>query len=1269
MNISLANGSEGYIPPPEQHALGGYTTWPARTAALVSMAEPAIVQCIHELLQKLAEGKIEAVPNFPREQNGNYPQTILASKPEWYWRLDDLRYLPIDTKGDLLAGSFEPGIALYVDGPSGEQFSGKQTNRAIHFAGGRMTTTPNDFGTSWSTEFWFWNGLPHDAGPVTACLFSCGDPQDEHAKGYHLGIGGTQRGTGRLIFSSGDDHQEILVGQTELKVKHWHHVVFVREGTRITVYLDGNPEPDISGSTKVNFIRGSQRMFYGGRSDKAALFEGKLDEISLYDRALPTEEVLKHAKAAGLEPPPAKQSRALSPEESQKTLYLPPGLRAELVASEPQIESPVAMAFDERNRLWVVEMLDYPNGPKPGEPGMSRVKLLTDNNGDGHYETAKVFADKLLFANGLIPYRDGVIVTAAPEILWLRDTDDDGVCDKREVLYKGFVAGNPQLRVSHPILLPDGRICVVNGLRGGKIVRGGDTPGEPIDISGRDFAFDPRRGTAEAITGMGQFGNTLDDAGNRFVCTNRNHWIHIGLDEKYLKRNPWMAVPPRAGDNQAPGGAARIFPLTHQVTTANEHQGTFTAACGVHVYRGLGLPLTYRGSIFTCEPTANLVHHEALVPHGSTFIGKPGLNGQELLASTDPWFRPVFLAGGPDGALYVVDMYRKVIEHPEWLPPSLRHSPDFGLGKDRGRIWRIVEDDPKHDFELKRYLKVQESLPFTPEDTGKFVKLLEHPDGWWRTMAQRMLLDSLNDKAVISDLRTSLTRTSDASAKLLIASLLVYQGELKETDMKHLVAINDILAKPYALRFVEKFTNSFEVLEGAHHVGSRNAHARYQFAATLGEWNDNRALSPLAYILESDADDPLTRLAVLSSVGTRSGMLAAGLLQQGSNFRANGMTPGKLQVLSELASVVAARQDAEELKLLLRATKAVAGPAATSIHLAIRRGLIEGAARRGEQLPAVLTRLPEGSEHLSDFVTKLTHGSLQLASAGPKVTPERLTAISECAQIEWPTAKTVLLELMKPDHDARVRVYAIRAAATFNKPEVAPAIVAAWDNDDEFLRAALQALLSQPERVLVLLTALESGTIKAVHLDNNRRQQLLSHRRRDIRERAAAIFAAVPTVERQAIVKEYQAALKLTGDAKRGQELFRGKATCAQCHRVGDVGHAVGPNLSELRTKTPAMLLNDILDPNGAIDANFVNYTVTLTNGKTVTGIIAAESANSLTLRRAEGQADTITRSDIEPDGLVNTRRSLMPEGIEKTLNPQELADVLAYLHQWSELP
>jgi len=1267
MNISLANGSEGYIPPPEQHALGGYTTWPARTAALEPNAEPQIVENLQKQLISIADGYFCGA-----NAAGMYAESIFESKPTVYWYMGEMSGTQVSCIGQ--KGTLEPGFALYVDGPSGKEFGREHgKNSAIHFAGGRLRAEKN-LGANYTAEFWFWNGLPHDARPVTAYLFSRGDPADKDANGDHLGIGGTHRGAGRLIFFNGNTQQELLVGQTELKLKHWHHVVLVREATRVTVYLDGNPEPDIAGSAKVTCAKDGKDLFFAGRSDKFALLEGKLDEISLYDRALPTEEVLKHAKAAGLEPPPAKQSRALSPAESQKTLHLPPGLRAELVAAEPEVQSPVAMAFDERGRLWVVEMIDYPNGPKPGEPGQSRIKLLRDLDGDGRFETANVFADKLLFANGLIPYRDGVIVTAAPEILWLRDTDDDGVCDQREVLYKGFVAGNPQLRVSHPILLPDGRICVVNGLRGGKIVRGGDEPGEPIDISGRDFAFDPRTGKAEAITGMGQYGNTLDDAGNRFVCTNRNHWIHIGLDEKYLKRNPWMAVPPRSGDNQAPGGAAQIFPLTHQVTTANEHQGTFTAACGVHVYRGIGLPAEYRGAIFTCDPTANLVHHEILVPHGSTFLGKPGLNGQEFLASTDPWFRPVFLCGGPDGALYVTDMYRKVIEHPEWLPPSLRGSPDFDEGKERGRIWRVVaERKPK--IMLSEELKEAAKLPIKAPYPSTLLDLLYHPDAWWQTTAQRLLLDKKLERNYLRWLQSPTLQKQSPSGTALFAHVHQSQKSLSAADLSSFFyeRVRDPIIVLHALRLGEEDIQEFKDFKLLDEFCT-TAPLACQLAASLGYWDNDRILPPLAAILEEYSDDPQIRLAVLSSVATRSGKLVEHLLKQHSTFRV-ALTPGKLQVLSDLASIVAARREPDELELLLDAVFAVEGNSARRIQLAVRRGLIDGATRRGEQLPAVLARLPVTKKSLADKVTKLADESLAIASDGTKPSPERLAAIADCSQLDWAKVRPVLTELLQAKHEPRVRVAAVRALATFTKPEVAPALVAAWSEATqdqtkapEYQAAALDALLAQPDRTIALLAAIESGTIEPRAVDAAR-QTLLTHRRRDIRERAAAIFAAVPTIERQAVVAEYQAALKLAGDARRGQDLFRGKATCAQCHRVGDVGHAVGPNLSELRTKTPAMLLNDILDPNGAIDANFVNYSVTLTSGKTVTGIIAAESANSLTLRRAENQTDTISRADIEPDGLVNTRRSLMPEGIEKTLNVQEIADVIAYLQKWRELP
>ena len=295
---------------------------------------------------------------------------------------------------------------------------------------------------------------------------------------------------------------------------------------------------------------------------------------------LPAQEPLKQISGGPGKP--------LSPAEAQKLFKLPPGLRIELVAAEPQIESPVAMAFAPDGKIWVVEMKDYPNGPAKGQPPEGRIKILEDKDGDGFYETSHVFADKLLFANGLLHWKDGVIVTAAPHISHLRDTDGDGKADKQDVLYDGFAAQNPQLRVSNPILGLDGWIYVANGLRGGKARRPGAKDKDAINLGGMDFRFDPLSGAHEAITGMGQYGNTFDDWGQRFVCDNRHHLRHIVLDNHYIKRNPHLAAPALVNDTSiledgplSSGG--KVYPISKNWTTSSLHEGRFTAACGVFV--------------------------------------------------------------------------------------------------------------------------------------------------------------------------------------------------------------------------------------------------------------------------------------------------------------------------------------------------------------------------------------------------------------------------------------------------------------------------------------------------------------------------------------------------------------------------------------------------------------------------------------------------------------------------------------------------------------
>ncbi len=297
-NIELANGAHGYIPPPEQHALGGYTTWAARTAGLEVEAEPKIVAALLDLLEQVADK-----PRRPMvTPAGDYSKAVVASRPTAYWRLSELAGTQAADATGEHHGTYEPGVAFYLPGPTGVGFSSEgRGNRAAHFAGGRVRASVNELPDSYSVEFWFWNGFPHDARAVTGYLFSRGAGADTKAAGDHVGIGGTDREdlVGKLIFFNGNELDEILVGRTELELKTWNHVVFTRDEQRVNVYLNGNPQPEISGDAARGYADGVVEMFLGGRNDNLFNLEGKLDEVAVYDRVLSPADVTAHFEASG----------------------------------------------------------------------------------------------------------------------------------------------------------------------------------------------------------------------------------------------------------------------------------------------------------------------------------------------------------------------------------------------------------------------------------------------------------------------------------------------------------------------------------------------------------------------------------------------------------------------------------------------------------------------------------------------------------------------------------------------------------------------------------------------------------------------------------------------------------------------------------------------------------------------------------------------------------------------------------------------------------
>jgi len=298
MNFELANGADGYIPPPEQHALGGYTTWPARSAGLEVQAEPKIVETVLKLL--------EDVSGSPRRKvarpSGPYVKSVAAARPVAMWRLGEIAGpRALDSSGGDNHGAYESGVALYLPGPQGPGFGPPGgVQRAAHFAGGRIKACVASLGKAYSAELWFWNGLPNDARAVTGYLFSRGTDGAKDAAGDHLGIGGKHESVaaGRLVFYNGDTLKEVLPGKSPIRPKIWNHVVLVRDGKKVTVYLNGEMAPEIAGEAEPGCPATVKHVFVGGRNDNLFNFEGKICEVAVHSRALSAEEAARHYAAA-----------------------------------------------------------------------------------------------------------------------------------------------------------------------------------------------------------------------------------------------------------------------------------------------------------------------------------------------------------------------------------------------------------------------------------------------------------------------------------------------------------------------------------------------------------------------------------------------------------------------------------------------------------------------------------------------------------------------------------------------------------------------------------------------------------------------------------------------------------------------------------------------------------------------------------------------------------------------------------------------------------
>ena len=960
----------------------------------------------------------------------------------------------------------------------------------------------------------------------------------------------------------------------------------------------------------------------------------------------------------------ADQDRpALSPAEALASFVVEPGYRIDLVAAEPVVQSPVAIAFDDRGRMYVAENRGYPD-PLEGEPAAAPqgvIALLTDTDGDGRYDARTNFATGLTYPNGVMAWDGGVFVTMAPDLLYLKDTTGDGVADERRVVLTGFNTNRTaQIRFSHPTLGPDGWIYMTAGLNGGRVTSPAYPERPAVEFTSSDSRFNPRTGEFELVGGQGQYGLTFDDHGRRFICANRNPVWHVVLEPRQLKRNPNLAFSDTVQEVSTVGAQARVWPMSRDFTTASfhpmlmntPHVGTFTSASGVHFHRGDALPEGHRGSLFIAESAQNLVQRQVLERDGVSFRSRPAHEGVEFLASRDTWFRPVFNTNGPDGALYIVDMYRKDVDHPAYIPEASRRLFDFTAGRARGRIYRLAAKD-------RPPARTAVNLAGAPVET--LASTLEHPNAWWRETAQRRLIER-GEHTATPHLR-KLAAAGTEFGRLHALWTMDALGVLEDEDI--LRAMRDPLAsvRENGVRLAERrIPGSPRLIDSVFPLANdADARVRLHTALALGAANDPRSIDALAVIARRDGADRWARAAVLSSVRDRTRAFLDALVS------APPAAPAvRAAVMQDLARLFGA---AESPDRCLTLASEISDPAVgLSWQPAALSGLAAGLRTRGmasETQSALMTLVSADTpqarlarERLA--IQMIRAGELALLEGAPP--EQRLPAIELLGQGDWTVSGATLLRLIDPQRPSAIQIAAVRAMGQLRDPAAGASLVepARWKAYTPQVRdAVLTTLFSEERLVSVLLDAVDGGSISASTLGASRWRRLTAHRNTSIRQRAEALSTAADTGSAMQVYERKLPEVRTqTGDPTRGAGAFT--KYCATCHTFNGAGARVGPDLSGIRNQPADALLLHIIVPDYEITPGYEAYTVLTRDERTIFGRLDTEAPNSLTLRDAAGQAHTILRTDIK--SMTAATSSLMPAGLDQTMSSGELADLIAYL-------
>ncbi|GIW96678.1 MAG: cytochrome c [Pirellulaceae bacterium] len=964
---------------------------------------------------------------------------------------------------------------------------------------------------------------------------------------------------------------------------------------------------------------------------------------------------------------------AVEPDQALATFEVLPGFTLELVAAEPLVADPVAFAFDAQGRLFVVEMRGYSEQP---EERLGRIALLTDRDGDGVMDHRRDFVTNLSWPTAIWPWKDGVIVAEPPSIRWYRDTDGDGVSDWQQEWFRGFHRSNVQGLVNSFRWGIDCRIHGATSSSGADVealVAGADgaDAASVLHLARVDFAIDPVLQRMEPVGGGGQHGLSFNRWGDKFVTSNSDHLQQVLDIEPWLQLHPSSVPLPALRRSIAVDGpqatvyrASPVEPwrvvrtqmrvqgvVPGPVEGGGTPAGYFTGATGTWIVDqewGFGAP--DGDTALVCDVGSNLVHRKRLVDEGLWFRGERIDAETELLRSNDIWFRPVQLGDGPDGAIYIADMYREVIEHPQSLPPVIKKHLDLTSGRDRGRLWRLKRATaaPTSDRSGIDHLSSME-----------LVQELTSLNPWRRRMASQLLIERHASEhgpvAVPASIGQAILAVVYDQHHPAAQVLALYIGtRLHLLDAGDVQQLLSHAAHPrvieHGLRVARSAGWRFDD-PGLWRKLSRSDSLRVQLqcAMAAADLPAPLATETLAAILAHTSSD-LVRAIALVAAGPHLMELVDAVTERLPLAQTQAVLVRAMPALVDGAS----GEEAWRTKLCQRLAGTAPSPsrriwlaAASQLDPARRQRLIGWmSAAQQEQLRRMVVEELEATLATNSPTTAAQHIGLA-----------RLLPAADAVRFGD--------RILRIDQPTEVQAAYLQTLRSFDDQEIARLLISRLPQlPPELQRLALQTLTDRAAWSRLLIDAVEKHQLAMAIVPAAIRERLRAQGDASWQQRVDKVFGSTDE-DRQRVAESYVRvvdAILQTGDEETlktvGRRVFL--QNCAACHRLGDLGHDVGARLTQLSDKTPAQLVDAILDPNREVDPRFISYTVLTEDERVLTGIIREASSHQIVLVEAGGTQHTLDRASIVR--LHSSGISLMPVGLEQQISAEQLAALILFL-------